>query len=181
MDLGVFLRRKTTFWAWLVLPLAGLLVVYHTLDVYCELAEERLERRRAVLGMMPEIEGCLTLAKDVVCGFSVLGGSRGAAIADAGTRTGELARRHGVVINSISVKETAGAKTVASNAVDVEIKSDSSLLALLNFLNELHSPRHLALVRGGTMHLADVDGEPRYEAELIIRCFRDVLEGGPDA
>ncbi len=180
MDLGVFVKRKATFWAWLLLPLLAMLVLYHALNVHCTLVEERLARRRMVLGLVPQIQGRLGVARDVVQGFAMQGKDRASMVGDAGTRTGEIARRNGVTINSLRVDEPDPLKQPNSKMISVELKGEGSLLSLLSFLNELHSPLHLSLVQSGTLQLSSGVGDVIYETELTVRCFQESSGGGPD-
>ncbi|NQU40782.1 MAG: hypothetical protein HQ523_12580 [Lentisphaerae bacterium] len=186
MDLGVFRRRRATFWAWLVLPALCDIVCYSALHVYCRYVEDRLNRREAVLGILEDIEQRMAVAKDVVCGFAMMGDSQALAAADVSSRISELARRHAFTINSLRVKQdidSVGTTAAApSPSLEIELKGEGDLLSLMQFLNELQSPQHLSIVDGASIHLGRrrAEAAPKYEVELTVRCFRDALQGEDD-
>ncbi len=183
MDLGVFRRKKAAFWAWIVLPALTVVVVYNSLDVTCTYVEDHLHRRQAVLGILSDVEERLGVAKDVVCGFAVMGNGNTTAAEDISTRITELARRHRFTINSLRVQDGSELKKKASPALHIELKGEGGILSLMKFLNELQSPQHLTVIDRASMHLQSrgAKGEASYEMELHIHCFRDALQGDDDA
>ncbi|MBL7075959.1 MAG: hypothetical protein ISS31_00675 [Kiritimatiellae bacterium] len=183
MDLGIFRRRKATFWAWIVLPALTVIVVYNALDVYCTSVEDQLYRRKAMLGIMNDVEERMSVAKDVVCGFAVMGDGHTSAAEDVSMRITELARRHRFTINSLRVKDGVETLKSASPALYIELKGEGDILSLMQFLNELQSPQHLTVIDGALMQLQRQGDKSSvtYKTELDIRCFRDALQGGDDA
>ena len=180
MDLGVFRRKRATFWAWIVLPALLVVVSYCALHVYCRYAENQIDRREAVLGILGDVEHRLNVAKDVVCGFAMLGDVQTPVAADVSSRISELAARHAFTLNSLQVNQSDDDKTSASRSLEIELKGVGDMLALMQFLNELQSPQHLTVVEGAAMRLQRQQSEdaPRYEVELTVRCCRDALQGG---
>lgn len=183
MDLGIFRRRKATFWAWVVLPALAVTVLFNSLNVYCTFVEDRLQRRKAVLGILNDVEERMSVAKDVVCGFAVIGNGSSTAAEDVSTRIAELARRHHFMINSLRVKSANEVKQESVPALHIGLKGEGDILSLMQFLNELQSPQHLTVINSGLIQLQrrGDNSEATYKAELDIRCFRDALGGGDDA
>jgi hypothetical protein len=182
MDLGVFRRKKATFWAWIVLPALCVVVGYRVMHVYCLYVEDRLERRQAVLGILEDVEQCMSVSKDVVLGFAMMGDRRTPAAEDVSSRISELARRHGFMINSLRVKDARATDEDTSRALEIDLKGEGDVLSLMQFLNELQSPQHLTVIDGASLHLKQrgAGTAARYTTELSVRCFRDALQGGND-
>jgi hypothetical protein len=182
MDLGIFRRRKATFWAWIVLPALFVVVAFSSLNVYCTFVEDRLARRKAVLSILNDVEQRMSVAKDVVCGFAVIGNGRTTAAEDVSTRITELAHRHEFMINSLRVKDDAEISKDSAPALHIELKGEGDILSMMQFLNELQSPQHLTVIDGASMHLqrGDKAAMPTYKTDLDVRCFRDALQGGDD-
>jgi len=183
MDLGIFIRRKATFWAWIVLPALTVVVVFNSLNVTCTHVEYELHRRKAVLGILNDVEQRMSVAKDIVCGFAVAGNGRTTAAEDISSRISELGHRHQFMINSLRVKDASEINQGSSAALHVELEGEGDILSMMQFLNELQSPQHLTIIDSASMRMqrgADKT-EAIYRTELEIRCFRDALQGGDDA
>lgn len=183
MDLGVFRRKKETFWAWIVLPILSVVVAYHALNVYCRFVEQRLHQRQAILGILDDVEQRMNVAKDVVCGFAMIGDGGTVAAEDINSRITDLARRHDFTINALQVKDPEKAPKAGAHALLVSVKGEGNILALLQFLNELQNPQRLTVVDSASMYLRTQGdgGSAVYETELTVRCFLDALQGGRDA
>ncbi len=181
MDLGVFRRKKATFWAWLVLPALCVAVAFQAFHVTCLFVEDRLQRRQAVLGILSDVEQRMDVAKDVVLGFAAMGGGRAAA-GNVNSRITELARRHHFVVNSLQVKDSTENSEEGARALEIDLKGEGDILSLMQFMNELQSPQHLTIVDGATIRLKrQTSGVSAvYNSELSVRCFHDALQGGGD-
>ncbi|MBT3296745.1 MAG: hypothetical protein HN919_22315 [Verrucomicrobia bacterium] len=182
MDLGVFRRKKATFWAWIVLPALCVIVGYQVMHVYCLYVEERLERRQAVLSILDDVEQCMNVSKDVVLGFAMMGDRRTPAAEDVSSRISELARRHDFMVNSLHVNESRETGDESSRALEIDLKGEGDILSLMQFLNELQSPQHLTVIDGASLHLKQrgAGTAASYTTELTVRCVRDALQGGND-
>lgn len=183
MDLGIFRRNKSTFWAWIVLPALAVVVAYSVSNVYCASVEDRLYRRKAVLGILNDVEAHMKIAKDVVCAFAVMGGGQATAAEDVSTRMSELARRRGFRIDSLQVKDLVNTVTTdeeTSQALTIEMQGEGDMLALMQFMNDLHSPQHLTVVDSALLKLQRRGSktETHYMAELMVRCLRGTCEEG---
>ena len=182
MDLGVFRRKKATFWAWIVLPALCVIVGYQVIHVYCLYVEEQLERRQAVLGILDDVEHCMSVSKDVVLGFAMMGDSRAPAAENVSSRISELARRHDFMVNSLRVNEPMETGGEQSRALEIDLKGEGDILSLMQFLNELQSPQHLTVIDGASLRLKQrgAGSAATYTTELTVRSVRDALQGGND-
>jgi len=183
MDLGIFRRKKAIFWAWIVLPALCVVVAYNALNVHCTFVEDELHRREAVLSILSDVEQRMSVAKDVVCGFAVMGNGHTTAAEDISSRITELARRHRFMINSLRVKDASPTDKEASPALYIELSGVGDILSLMQFLNELQSPQHLTVIDSASLQLQRrvADEEARYKGAFDVRCFRDALQGEDDA
>ena len=183
MDLGQFRRSRTAFWGWIVMPLVLVAVVYYLLHVYCTSVETGLQRRRAVLGILPDLQRRVTLASDVVRGFAMVGGGQAADMLSS--QINDTARRFGFIINSLRIdkvepKPAAGKKnkpaaalpprTSRASQFTIDIAGEGDLLALIRFLGQLQRPQSLMRAEKATLRLSRLQAEPVYDVELTLRC-----------
>jgi hypothetical protein len=184
MDLGLFRRSKTAFWAWVILPGALVAVVLYVVHVYCSYVDEVLQRRLAFDKLLPDLTHRVAMARDVMAGCSLMPKGESLAAEALSAKLNDAAQRCGFVINSVRVDkvEPEGktklsllkkpAKTVtALPALQVTVQGEGLLAAIVKLVAEVQGPQTLVTVESAKVRAKRLIPEPMYEGEFVFVCY----------
>ncbi len=141
MDLGLFRRKKTMFWLWIVLPLVAIAGIHYSVSTYCRHLAEEVQTRRALALRLPDLDSALSLSKLEIGKFSQISGTAAEVQASINTRISAVSAECGLIVNSLRI--TSESTKDSLQRLEVSMDGEGQLLAVMKFMNKLQRPELL--------------------------------------
>ena len=164
MDLGLFRRRQSVFWLWVVCPLIAAAGIHYAVFLYCQHMAEMLQKQGAMAALLPAMVGTLDTADAAINRFPAIGTTAADARSAVTTRIYELSSQHGFQVNNMRIKSLQAVGQIQRLAVTIE--GEGRLLAIAKVVNDLQTPESLISLVRGNIRAGSFLPVPVYNCEL---------------
>lgn len=135
MDLGLFRRKKTVFWVWIVLPLLVNVAVHYSVKTYCQHTAKQIQKRSALDLYLPDVDSALTLSKAEIDKFSQVRGTASEVQSAVNTRISDVSAECGLMVKNLRI--TSESSSDPLKTLKVKMEGEGQLLAIMKFMNKL--------------------------------------------
>jgi hypothetical protein len=164
MDLGLFKRRRSVFWLWIVVPLILAISVHYTVFLYSQHTAKTLQERRTMARLLPDLVDVLALSESSLEAFPSIRATAPQARSALNTRVSELSAKHNFTANSVRINSLPPAGPVQH--LEVAIEGEAGLLSIMQFVNDLQSPESLSSLLYFTIRVTAFSPVPLYNCEM---------------
>jgi hypothetical protein len=181
VDLGLFARRRVEFWAWVFGPAALIVALQCFLEVYARQTASRLEERKALVQVVPQMQARQNAARDLLRRFAGQPAAKKEPVEDLRRKLNQSAQQSGFVINQLSVEKGEGksggnsaapvqGQTTKAQTLTVKLSGEGTLTTLIRFLDALERPENLTVMALSSIREMRGGEEPVYQADFSFRC-----------
>lgn len=164
MDLGLFRRRQSVFWLWVVCPLIAAAGIHYAVFLYCRHMAEMLQQQGAMALLLPDMVGALATAEDAINRFPAIRATAADARSALTTQISELSLQHNFLANNIRIKSLQESGPVQK--LEIVIEGEGRLLSIMKFVNDLQTLESLMSLVRANVRINTFFPVPVYSCDL---------------
>lgn len=164
MDLGLFRRRRSVFWLWVICPLVAAGGIHFSVYLYCGRMAEMLQEQGAMAALVPDMADSLETADTAISSFPAIRATAADARSALTTRISELSLEHDFLANNVRIKSLTESGPVQK--LEVTIEGEGRLLSIMKFVNDLQTPESLMSLVRSSIRINAFFPVPVYSCEL---------------
>lgn len=164
MDLGLFRRRRSVFWLWVICPLVAAAGIHYAVFFYCRHMAEMLQEQGAMAALLPDMVDSLETADDAVNSFPAIRATAADARSALTTRISELSLQHDFLANNVRIKSLTESGPIQK--LEVTIEGEGRLVSIMKFVNDLQTPESLMSLVRAHIRISAFFPVPVYSCDL---------------
>jgi hypothetical protein len=172
MDFGFFKRNTVSLSLWTLVPVALILLVTFSVELYSASVSHTLRYRNQLLQVLPEADYHLSEAQRIVKGFAPAGGSSvDDAVADLTSFINQTADSADFSIETMERKPTKVPVPDGIKVVAITIRGNGHLENVMQFVYDIQTRENLLLVDYASVRLEDFGTRPAYVGDLVFHYY----------
>ena len=160
MDLGLFRRRKSIFWLWIIAPPLLTITVHFCAYFYCKHIDDQVSYEQALAQYLPKLESALNQSQKTIKPFCVFSGSASEAQSALNSRISQVSTTCGLVVNSLTINSKSTDTPIQK--LEASVEGDGKLLEIMKFIKALQSPTSLISLTRAKLTIRELYPTPIY-------------------
>ncbi len=169
-DFGMFGRRRTAFWLWVVLPPVLVIAVAIARAAFARHLSETERKYTEAVRAIPEMESSLKALQFTADRLKTSASEDDLTTESFGHKLHSAAARSALTVNALSADKAGESGNALS--IRANLRVEGSLISILSFLNTLQSNGARVTVDAARLRATRLEPALQYELDVVLRAYR---------